>query len=243
MKFYRNKSILGNVAREAFKPVRNKVKGKIGELKVENALNLDFLNGEEHRQINNLMIVDELGKSHQIDHIVIRKNGIFCIETKNYQGLIFGEEKQEQWTQVIYKERYKFTNPIKQNKSHIYQISRILEGMYRINSIIVMVQNNADNIAIPYVVNLRELTSYLNSYYDGTDLSDREMDIIYGILQRSANYEITNKDHIRNIHATKDNLDNNICPRCNGSLILKNGKYGPFYGCENYPKCNFTKKL
>lgn len=30
------------------------------------------------------------------------------------------------------------------------------------------------------------------------------------------------------------------CPECGGSLILRNGKYGQFYGCENFPKCRFS---
>ncbi len=34
-----------------------------------------------------------------------------------------------------------------------------------------------------------------------------------------------------------------ICERCGGNLVLKKGKYGVFYGCTNYPKCKFTKKL
>ena len=33
-----------------------------------------------------------------------------------------------------------------------------------------------------------------------------------------------------------------ICPRCGGSLVRKECKYGAFYGCSNYPKCRFTKK-
>ena len=35
----------------------------------------------------------------------------------------------------------------------------------------------------------------------------------------------------------------NFCPRCGGNLIYKTGKYGDFWGCSNYPKCNYTKKL
>ena len=27
------------------------------------------------------------------------------------------------------------------------------------------------------------------------------------------------------------------CPECDGELILKNSKYGMFWGCTNYPKC------
>lgn len=34
-----------------------------------------------------------------------------------------------------------------------------------------------------------------------------------------------------------------ICPRCGGHLIKRNGKFGPFYGCSNYPRCNYIKKI
>jgi len=37
-------------------------------------------------------------------------------------------------------------------------------------------------------------------------------------------------------------INNNICPWCNGTLILRQGKYGTFEGCSNYPKCKFTIK-
>ena len=34
-----------------------------------------------------------------------------------------------------------------------------------------------------------------------------------------------------------------ICPRCSGKLIIKNGRYGKFIGCSNYPRCKYTKSL
>ena len=37
-------------------------------------------------------------------------------------------------------------------------------------------------------------------------------------------------------------VDNMICPKCGGNLVVRNGKYGSFIGCSNYPKCKFTKK-
>lgn len=33
------------------------------------------------------------------------------------------------------------------------------------------------------------------------------------------------------------------CPKCGASLKLRQGKYGKFYGCMNYPKCNYTQKV
>lgn len=36
---------------------------------------------------------------------------------------------------------------------------------------------------------------------------------------------------------------NNICPKCGGALIEREGKFGKFYGCSNYPKCDFTRNI
>lgn len=33
------------------------------------------------------------------------------------------------------------------------------------------------------------------------------------------------------------------CPKCGGKLILKNGQYGNFFGCSNYPDCNYIRKI
>ena len=116
------------IIKSAFKPAINETKGVIGEQRVSSKLNPLFFGKVDHRQINNLMLVDENGKSHQIDHVEIRENGIFCIETKNYSGWIFGSESQQMWTQTLYHEKYQFPNPIKQNRSHIYHLSRVLNG-------------------------------------------------------------------------------------------------------------------
>ena len=35
----------------------------------------------------------------------------------------------------------------------------------------------------------------------------------------------------------------NVCPECGGKLGIKLSKFGPFIGCANYPKCNYTKQL
>ena len=38
------------------------------------------------------------------------------------------------------------------------------------------------------------------------------------------------------------NKEVDICPRCNNKIIEKHGKFGIFYGCNNYPACDFTIK-
>ncbi|NLL80055.1 MAG: DNA polymerase III subunit epsilon [Clostridiales bacterium] len=34
-----------------------------------------------------------------------------------------------------------------------------------------------------------------------------------------------------------------VCPECGGNLIRRNGRYGEFYGCGNFPRCRFTRNI
>lgn len=42
---------------------------------------------------------------------------------------------------------------------------------------------------------------------------------------------------------TSKNTGRTVCPKCDGQLILKSGRYGKFYRCSNYPGCRYTMKL
>mgnify|MGYP002566474222 FL=1 len=42
---------------------------------------------------------------------------------------------------------------------------------------------------------------------------------------------------------TEDDFKHNVfCPKCGEKLIKRKGKYGPFLGCSNYPKCKYIQK-
>ncbi|MDF1496975.1 MAG: restriction endonuclease [Patescibacteria group bacterium] len=57
-------------------------------------------------------------------------------------------------------------------------------------------------------------------------------------------------DLIRHIKMAKKNStpvtiaenNNSNCPKCGGTLVKRNGKFGEFKGCSNYPKCKYTTK-
>ncbi len=40
-----------------------------------------------------------------------------------------------------------------------------------------------------------------------------------------------------------ENLGDATCPKCSGKLSIKLSRYGAFVGCENYPTCDYTKRL
>ena len=54
----------------------------------------------------------------------------------------------------------------------------------------------------------------------------------------------TDKQHLKDIRNAReqkyDAVASGRCPRCGGTLMLRSGKFGKFYGCSNYPKCKYT---
>ncbi|WP_369957697.1 NERD domain-containing protein [Psychrobacter sp. CLB018] len=101
-------------------------KGIVGEIVINVAMWLK-LDKDIYHRLNNITLPLADGGSTQIDHVIVSRYGIFVIETKNYKGWIFGNEKQRQWTQVIMGRKYKFQNPLRQNYLHIKTLSDLLE--------------------------------------------------------------------------------------------------------------------
>lgn len=39
------------------------------------------------------------------------------------------------------------------------------------------------------------------------------------------------------------NVGTEVCPRCNGELMRRKGRFGEFWGCSNYPSCKYTRNI
>ena len=180
----------------------------------------------------------------QIDHIVVNQNGIFVIETKNYSGTIYGDDEQREWTQILGYGNVvnKFYSPVKQNASHIYHLRSFLPKDIGIKSVVIFVQGNIEHIKSGSVIALNKIRYCLKSDW-GNPLNSLQIERVVKLLKAHEDDTITIEEHVENIHKMQEKIDNNICPRCGGKLALRNGKYGDFYGCENYPKCKFIKKV
>lgn len=77
---------------------------------------------------HDLCIEKKNGEFSQIDIVVATTEGIIVIEVKDYSGWIFGNGNYTHWTKVLAygKKKYRFYNPIKQNKSHIETLRKKL---------------------------------------------------------------------------------------------------------------------
>lgn len=79
------------------------------------------------RIFTNVYVPKENGETTEIDVVMLHEKGIFVIESKNYSGWIFGDEKSKYWTQSFKNGRKeRFYNPIWQNQTHIRHLMRVL---------------------------------------------------------------------------------------------------------------------
>ena len=75
----------------------------------------------------------------EIDLIMITTTGVYVFESKNYSGWIFWDENTKFWTQSLKDgEKYRFNNPIWQNKKNISALQKLLRlGNYMFRSYII----------------------------------------------------------------------------------------------------------
>ncbi len=96
-----------------------------GEAAVRHALSANFPSPDYHL-LNNVTLPVEDGTT-QIDHILVSRYGIFVLESKHYTGWLFADANSPQWTQVIYRMRYRFQNPLHQNHKHALAVAKLLD--------------------------------------------------------------------------------------------------------------------
>lgn len=202
----------------------------------------------QYSVLNDLLIKYN-GHSTQIDHVVVSIYGIFVIETKFYDGWISGGESSELWTQNLYGKKYTLRNPLWQNQGHIMALKRLLNdnGKIPYYSIVcfsskakLMVNKTLPvmywNQVVPYIKRFRQvvmseaMVESISNTLIGANVTDRS----------------ARKEHVRSVKQNQIRRDMAVssgkCPQCGGNLVIREGKYGRFYGCSNYPNCRYILK-
>lgn len=100
----------------------------------------------------------------QVDHILVSRFGVFVIETKNYKGWIFANANQVNWTQVLFRLKFQFQNPIFQNFRHVRAVQGLLDFLppSAIKSVVVFTGDAEFMTEIPQgVFSISGLIDYL----------------------------------------------------------------------------------
>jgi hypothetical protein len=140
----------------------------------------------------------------QIDLVVATKVGIIVIEVKKYNGWIFGLANQTHWTQVLAygRQKYRFYNPILQNKKHIQDLKNQLPQFQNVPFFSVIVFfGDCSFRNLDYVPNSTFLVK-----------SSRVMKVVNEILTQNQPAKYTNKREIVDLlnSATLNGENDNI---------------------------------
>ena len=219
------------------------LRGKFAEKTVKKEL--EKLSIDEYKVLNDVMLkVDD--ETCQIDHLIISKYGIFVIETKGYYGVITGDQYKDNWTQKMYgKKKKQINNPIRQNYFHIKILEKVLDmDENKFIPIICFLCTSKLRIRTKNanVLFYTGIKNFILNKKDVIILDD--MDNIYNkIKDNNIIDKNIRKNHIKEIKKKKIKVENlinsNICPKCGSTLTVRNGKYGYFIGCSNYPNCKY----
>lgn len=158
----------------------------------------------------------------EIDMILITKYGIFVIESKNYAGILSGNDEDEQWNQLLpskdlVMQNHLFYNPIHQNDYHLEILRQVIEKRigryYNYHSIIAfsdrcntegITYKKGEAVTVCQYKDLRKCVSdaIMDAKLKGVKrMSDTEMDFIYEVLEPYTRDELAKQyAHIRKFY-------------------------------------------
>jgi predicted RNA-binding Zn-ribbon protein involved in translation (DUF1610 family) len=174
-------------------------KGKRGELATKSAL---FINLPSTYTILHNITLPSRGRTTQIDHVIVSPYGVFCVETKHMKGWIYGSRDQRQWTQVIYKKKTRFQNPLRQNYRHTETLRALLTlPKNKVHSVVAFTGEAKLKTAMPpNVGSTRKCLNYIKAFktviYSEAEVKHMVESIRTGRLEPT---RATNKLHVRNL--------------------------------------------
>lgn len=237
-------SVLATLFRVFFLP---RIKGRLGEAGINFRIKRLLDQGVYHL-IPNVMLPTPEGTT-QIDHVIVSPYGIFVLETKTYKGWIYGDEREAQWTQAIYRHKERFQNPLRQNYKHTKTLAN-LTGMPEsyFKSLVVFVGDCTFKTAMPAnVVKVQDFVGYIKSHQTPI-IKEAQVPEIVSVIQEWAG-TVSDEQKARHVKILRRNkapvaasATAPLCPRCDSPMVLRAAKRGvnagsSFYGCTRYPAC------
>ena len=198
----------------------SRIKGWLGEKYT--ALGLFFgLDNKIYSRFHDVVVPAKNGTT-QIDHIIVSRC-LFVVETKNYSGWIFGDEKQSQWTQVFHKKKIRFQNPILQNYRHQKCLAEYLDlEISKIHPIVFFIGDSVFKTDMPKKVMDKGLVSYIRSFKNLVISEEENLDISAKVGGLEKDATLNHKVHMQSLKARHESTT--VCPKCGSKLVERIAK-------------------
>ncbi len=103
----------------------------------------------------------------KIDYAILTSGGIICIQTKHYNGIVFGGAEEPQWTNVDGIQRRKFLNPMIQNVGRTKALQKVVPKVPVANLVVFTGSVQFTSPQEKNVIHVRKLNSYIAKFVFG----------------------------------------------------------------------------
>lgn len=138
------------------------VTGRIGRWRIKRAL--EKLSPDV---LHDFILPGAYGGLAKIDHAILTAGGILCIQTKHYNGIVFGAEDEPQWTNVDGVRRRRFLNPIIQNEGRSRAVRKVVPDVPVANLVVFTGSVQFTSPPPVNVIHVRNLESFIAKFVFG----------------------------------------------------------------------------
>ena len=138
------------------------VTARIGQWRIRTAL--------EKRSpdvLHDFILPGAYGGLVKVDHAILTAGGILCIQSKHYNGIVFGAEDEAQWTNVDGVKRRRFLNPLIQNEGRSRALRQVVPDVPVANLVIFTGSVEFTSAPPSNVIHVRDLESFVAKFVFG----------------------------------------------------------------------------
>ncbi len=180
----------------------NQAKGERAEAEVQRQ-QLDPLPDPPYQSYQTLYLPKFKGRgTTEVDHVVVSPYGIFVIETKSWQGTIYGQPSDAKWVQQLGSATNIKENPIRQNLLHTRSVAKYLRVRHDVVRSVICFHGQNCSFGNPMpsnVIRAEDLGSYLTGFRQSV-LSGSNVRRVNRILANHierADPEVDRSNHLR----------------------------------------------
>jgi hypothetical protein len=126
-----------------------------------------ILNARSPDLLEDFILPGAYGGLTHIDHAILTSGGILCIQTKHYNGIVFGGADEPQWTNVDGIRRRKFLNPLIQNEGRTKALQKVVPNVPVANLVVFTGTVQFTTPLEKNVIHVRDLNSYIAKFVFG----------------------------------------------------------------------------
>lgn len=154
--------LLTLVFRSAASQVMAALTRRIGTLRIRRALD-----ARSPDVLHDFILPGAYGGLVKVDHAILTAGGVLCIQTKHYNGIVFGGADEAQWTNVDGTVRRRFLNPLIQNEGRTRALQNVVPDVPVANVVVFTGRVEFPTPPPKNVIRVADLDSYIAKHVFG----------------------------------------------------------------------------